>query len=774
MDSKIIKNNRFSQISSDNYNYLNSNPINNSEVFSTKNGKINKLKNVILKILFQNKNSLNLKSAYFNKWKNIKMKNNLRSLKILKFENKIIKFDNSLESPIKNKQSKNLLAAKIILNLLRKKSKNPVEKLKFFFERWKNLKYINKSRNIKFNKTPMNKLQILHKRKNTDISSEIKDDDIYDNIILILNKYNNEQKIKEVLTTLKMLEKIEKSETFKSFNSNDSIKSNEEKSTNNFKNKISERIYKKIKNVVDKNDIKQKYFSRWKKLTIFKKKSTKPIKRIRRIIFTKKSKDFNTIDYDIKSFKSFKTMDNITNLNLINKKEENELANYILPLYQKVDKFDKSHIKDTLLKILKALEEKDEEIKSPKTPQNDSSFSFSFVDNNADKSEEDSFTNNSMRSVSKRIRKRLKNIFDDEEIKKTYFNRWKENVKLKSRKSIKRIKLNTKEKTDILKRIMTSDIFSKKEKKYSMNENINKVRTDNLFNNEQNKINKIEEKGQKNKNQIESTNDYLNIKKDSNELINNDKKEIKYSNDYEDEKNQLEKMISSAEPKKFRNSSSFAINSNFGFESPPEKKENPFRHSTTFGVYRMSFKKVVLKRSDKSIKTLIKKRAFKEIFNNIIKNKEKKSKKKYFNIWKNNDNIFNSDNSIDNENEELLEIIKTNDIKFINTSDKKNEIKLNEEKVDEIKSKNSSLNGIYGLCFTQDFTNYKNKEEYVSIDGNEKSKEINGNIQPLFSDFLKSMNCSIATFNLFTYYTQFHDNKFLLKKKFLPIWRRIK
>ena len=75
----------------------------------------------------------------------------------------------------------------------------------------------------------MNKLQILHKRKNTDISSEIKDDDIYDNIILILNKYNNEQKIKEVLTTLKMLEKIEKSETFKSFNSNDSIKSNEEK-----------------------------------------------------------------------------------------------------------------------------------------------------------------------------------------------------------------------------------------------------------------------------------------------------------------------------------------------------------------------------------------------------------------------------------------------------------------------------------------------------------------------------------------------------------------
>ena len=334
------------------------------------------------------------------------------------------------------------------------------------------------------------------------------------------------------------------------------------------------------------------------------------------------------------------------------------------------------------------------------------------------------------------------------------------------------------EKPYITKKIKTSDNFSKKEKIVSTNKNIKKVKRGEIFNNNNEiiKENIIKEEEQKNKKKIENSNDFLNIKDNFNELQNIDNDEIKGHESNEKEKNKIEKLIKSEKPKKSRNANSFAFSSNFNFdfEPPSEKNIKDQRRSINFGVYRMNFKKVVLKKSKKNIASSIKKRTYRKIFKHLIKNIENKSIKKYFNLWKNIDNIYDSDKYSDNDDEDLLEIIKTNEIKFINRNNKQNNIKTNEKKVNEKKNKKSCLNGIYGLCFTQDFINNKNKEEYVSIYGNEKSKEISDNIQPHFSNFLKAINCSIATFNLFTYYTQFHDKKFLLKKKFLPIWRKVR
>ena len=204
-----------------------------------------------------------------------------------------------------------------------------------------------------------------------------------------------------------------------------------------------------------------------------------------------------------------------------------------------------------------------------------------------------------------------------------------------------------------------------------------------------------------------------------------------------------------------------------------EKDKKGERYSATPGRYRMSFKKVFLTRSKTKNPSSTKKKSFRNILRHIIKASEKKNLKKYFDIWKNIDNKENSDIFSDKEDENVLEIIKTNDLKIENRDNK--EILINEENVNvDKKIKNSCLNGIYGICDTEDFIFDKNMEEHISIYGNAKSKKISENIQPHFSDFLKAMNCSIATFNLFTYYSQLHDNKFLIKKKFLPIWRNVK
>ena len=215
----------------------------------------------------------------------------------------------------------------------------------------------------------------------------------------------------------------------------------------------------------------------------------------------------------------------------------------------------------------------------------------------------------------------------------------------------------------------------------------------------------------------------------------------------------------------------------------------------------MSFNKVIYHRnktqnweSSTSKKNLNRKLKY------ILKIFEQKNLKKYFNIWKNIDQNSGSEEEDDKEDiieprktnhylmrelnnlpsgkkKSILEIIKTNEIKLVNSNNKNENEKfktIKEKNKDEIKDKKSSLNGIYSLCYTEDYTKNKNKEEYISLYGNEKSKNINQNIEPHFTDFLKAMNCSIATFNLFTFYSQFHDNKFLLKKKFLPIWKNLK
>ena len=669
MDSISTENNIKPQLLTDNDNSLNTYSIINTEISSISNNKIDKFRNLFSKIIINNQ-TLNLKLKYFNRWKENKKKSNLRSIKILKSENKRIKFEEPMESDKKNKEKKRLLEGKIYINLFERLIKKQNDKLKYFFEKWKNLKYINKSKNYNIKKREIKKIKILPKKKNPEILYPIKDDDIYNNIINILNKKNKSERKKELLSALNEIEELDKNNTLKESNKNDNSELEEKKNDNNLRNKISERTFKRIKNAINKNDdIKQKYFNRWKKLSFFSSKSSKSIKRINRIIFTRKQNDPNLADYD--DVKSYKTMDN---LKLKNKNEENELNNYILPLYKNCDKIKQNQIKDIILKILKSLEEDKKEIPKPLTPFNDSNFSFSFIDLNTERSEEDSFNNSSMKSLSKRMVKRLRNVFEKKDIKMDYFKKWKEILNLKSKKIIKKKVINKKEKDVILNRLLlTPNIFSRN-RKNDIASKIKTAKSDEILNKEITEPNPINGKTQ---------DININNNADSTEFEKGDKDEI--------------------------------INNN-------KDKEN---------------------KKDKNL--------LENIGNSEITKLE------------------NSDDFSDKEDENFLEIIK-NDIKK-----KPDEIVSNEEKIDEDKKiKNSCLNGIYGFCNTKHFTNTKNKEESLSIYGNEKFQVNSKNIQPLFLDFLKAINCSIATFNLFTYYSQFHDNKFLIKKKYLPIWRNIK
>ena len=324
---------------------------------------------------------------------------------------------------------------------------------------------------------------------------------------------------------------------------------------------------------------------------------------------------------------------------------------------------------------------------------------------------------------------------------------------------------------------MESDIVSKN-KKNDIDKNVINDDIDNNKKEEQNSLKEPEQNQDKNK--IESLNDYLYNKNDSSESENVDKDEINDNITKKIEKDKIKLEIipnSEITPKKYRNSNNFKLTDfNYDFQPSSEKDKKGERYSATPGRYRMSFKKVFLTRSKTKNPSSTKKKSFKNIFRHIIKTSEKRNLKKYFDIWKNIDNKENSDIYSDKEDEKVLEIIKTNDLKIDNI--KNNENLINEENLNEDKKvkkvKNSCLNGIYGICDTEDFLFDNDKEEHISIYGNEKSKKVSDNIQPHFSDFLKAMNCSIATFNLFTYYSQLHDNKFLIKKKFLPIWRKVK
>ena len=761
MDAYIKENKKEIKNITDNYSSLNTNSTLNTEIIPMSNNKIDNLRNIFSKII-TNQDPLNLKFKYFNRWKICQKKSNLRSIKIFKFENKRIKFDIPTESSKKNEEKKKLLEGKINIKLFERLVNKQNDKLKYFFEKWKILKYKNKSRNYNFKKREIKKIKILPKKKNPEILYPKKGDDIYNNIINILNKINKSKREKELLSVLTEIEDLEKNNNLKNYDSNDSINFEEGKNDNKLKNKISERAFKRIKNSIDKNDIKQKYFNRWKKLTTFTSKRNKSIKKINRIILTRKQKDPNLSDYDAKSYK---TMDNINNLRIINKNEENELNNYVLPLYQKSDKIKKSHIKNTLLKILKSLEENKKDIQAPSTPFHDSSLSLNFIDINTDRSEEESYSNISMKSLSKRMHKRLLNAFvEKKDTKMAYFKRWKENAKLIEKKIIKRIVINKEEKKVILNRLMTSDI-PLKNKKNEINNNIKYVKIDETFDKEINEQNPIKEKPQ-DIDKIDDSNNYLNNNSDLKELEKVEKNGNIDNNNNIINQNIKDKILlekinnSEITPKKYGNSNHFRFSTdfNFDFDSSFEKPNKKKRYSATPGIYRMSFKKVFLTRSKTKNFSSNKKKSFNNPLKRIIKNADKKKLKKYFDIWKSYADKEHSDVSSDKEDEDAFEIIKINDIKFVNNNNKSNEKIINEENIyGDIKIKKSSLNGIYGHCCTENYINNKNKEESLYIYGNEKSKEISGNIQPHFSDFLKAMNFSIATFNLFTYYSQLHE-----------------
>ena len=761
MDAEINEQNKKNKseiLNKSNFSSLISNSNNNSDIFLTKRKK---LQNAILRYLSNNEDSLYLKSKYFYRWKNPQNNNSLFSIQILKFKPKRLKFTStSFDSTKKNKDMRNLLKGKFVGNLLDlyKRKNNEV---KYFFEKWKNTTYINKSINYNFKK--IKKIKILPKLKSSDIIYPKSNDIIYNNIISILNKLDKSQRKKELLVLYQQIEDIERNNFLKEFKSNNSIISKDEK---NIKNKITKRALNRIKNAIQNTDIKQKYFNIWKKLTQFSNKSNKSIKRLNRIVFTRKKTEPNLNDSTIKSNNSMLS--------------ENELNDYVLSLYKKSDKNSQIHIKNVISDILRLYGENRSQINTPSTPFNDSSFSYSCYDINTERSEEESVTSTTMKkNISERMNKRLRRILERYDLKMAYFKKWKEIVKNKNKKIRKRLVLNKKEKESLMKKFISSNIFSRN-KKFDIN---NTSQDKNNNNNNNNKISisvteKIPSKEKdSNEKLVKNLNNYLNTNEAFIELEG-------YADNNKDEKvkkNKLELDLSEVNditPKKYRNTehSRFKTDYKIDIENSFDKKNNISRSSATPGRYKMSFNKVIYHRnktqnweSSTSKKNLNRKLKY------ILKIFEQKNLKKYFNIWKNIDQ--NSGSEEEDDKEDILEIIKTNEIKLVKSNNKNENEKfktIKEKNKDEIKDKKSSLNGIYSLCYTEDYTKNKNKEEYISLYGNEKSKNINQNIEPHFTDFLKAMNCSIATFNLFTFYSQFHDNKFLLKKKFLPIWRNLK
>ena len=761
MDAEINEQNKKNKseiLNKSNFSSLISNSNNNSDIFLTKRKK---LQNAILRYLSNNEDSLYLKSKYFYRWKNPQNNNSLFSIQILKFKPKRLKFTStSFDSTKKNKDMRNLLKGKFVGNLLDlyKRKNNEV---KYFFEKWKNTTYINKSINYNFKK--IKKIKILPKLKSSDIIYPKSNDIIYNNIISILNKLDKSQRKKELLVLYQQIEDIERNNFLKEFKSNNSIISKDEK---NIKNKITQRALNRIKNAIQNTDIKQKYFNIWKKLTQFSNKSNKSIKRLNRIVFTRKKTEPNLNDSTIKSNNSILS--------------ENELNDYVMSLYKKSDKTSQIHIKNVILDILKLYGENRSQINTPSTPFNDSSFSYSCYDINTERSEEESVTSTTMKNnISQRVNKRLRRILERYDLKMAYFKKWKEIVKNKNKKIRKRLVLNKKEKESLMKKFISSNIFSRN-KKFDIN---NTSQDKNNNNNNNNKISisvteKIPSKEKdSNEKLVKNLNNYLNSNETFTELEG-------YADNNKDEKVKKSKLeldlleVNDITPKKYRNTehSRFKTDYKIDIENSFDKKNNISRSSATPGRYKMSFNKVIYHRnktqnweSSTSKKNLNRKLKY------ILKIFEQKNLKKYFNIWKNIDQ--NSGSEEEDDKEDILEIIKTNEIKLVKSNNKNENEKfkiIKEKNKDEIKDKKSSLNGIYSLCYTEDYTKNKNKEEYISLYGNEKSKNINQNIEPHFTDFLKAMNCSIATFNLFTFYSQFHDNKFLLKKKFLPIWRNLK
>ena len=758
MDAEINEQNKKNKseiLNKSNFSSLISNSNNNSDIFLTKRKK---LQNAILRYLSNNEDSLYLKSKYFYRWKNPQNNNSLFSIQILKFKPKRLKFTStSFDSTKKNKDMRNLLKGKFVGNLLDlyKRKNNEV---KYFFEKWKNTTYINKSINYNFKK--IKKIKILPKLKSSDIIYPKSNDIIYNNIISILNKLDKSQRKKELLVLYQQIEDIERNNFLKEFKSNNSIISKDEK---NIKNKITQRALNRIKNAIQNTDIKQKYFNIWKKLTQFSNKSNKSIKRLNRIVFTRKKTEPNLNDSTIKSNNSILS--------------ENELNDYVMSLYKKSDKTSQIHIKNVILDILKLYGENRSQINTPSTPFNDSSFSYSCYDINTERSEEESVTSTTMKNnISQRVNKRLRRILERYDLKMAYFKKWKEIVKNKNKKIRKRLVLNKKEKESLMKKFISSNIFSRN-KKFD----INNTSQDKNSNNNKISISVTEKIPSKEKDSneklVKNLNNYLN----SNETFTELEGYADNNKDEKDKKNKLELdllEVNDITPKKYRNTehSRFKTDYKIDIENSFDKKNNISRSSATPGRYKMSFNKVIYHRnktqnweSSSSKKNLNRKLKY------ILKIFEQKNLKKYFNIWKNIDQ--NSGSEEEDDKEDILEIIKTNEIKLVKSNNKNENEKfkiIKEKNKDEIKDKKSSLNGIYSLCYTEDYTKNKNKEEYISLYGNEKSKNINQNIEPHFTDFLKAMNCSIATFNLFTFYSQFHDNKFLLKKKFLPIWRNLK
>ena len=756
MDAEINEQNKKNKseiLNKSNFSSLISNSKNNSDIFLTKRKK---LQNAILRYLSNNEDSLYLKSKYFYRWKNPQNNNTFFSIQILKFKPKRLKFTStSFDSTKKNKDMRNLLKGKFVGNLLDlyKRKNNEV---KYFFEKWKNTTYINKSINYNFKK--IKKIKILPKLKSSDIIYPKSNDIIYNNIISILNKLDKSQRKKELLVLYQQIEDIERNNFLKEFKSNNSIISKDEK---NIKNKITQRALNRIKNAIQNTDIKQKYFNIWKKLTQFSNKSNKSIKRLNRIVFTRKKTEPNLNDSTIKSNNSILS--------------ENELNDYVMSLYKKSDKTSQIHIKNVISDILKLYGENRSQINTPSTPFNDSSFSYSCYDINTERSEEESVTSTTMKkNISERMNKRLRRILERYDLKTAYFKKWKEIVKNKNNKIRKRLVLNKKEKESLMKKFISSNIFSRN-KKFD----INNTSQDN--NNNKISISVTEKIPSKEKDSneklVKNLNNYLN----SNETFTELEGYADNNKDEKDKKNKLELElleVNDITPKKYRNTehSRFKTDYKIDIENSFDKKNNISRSSATPGRYKMSFNKVIYHRnktqnweSSTSKKNLNRKLKY------ILKIFEQKNLKKYFNIWKNIDQ--NSGSEEEDDKEDILEIIKTNEIKLVKSNNKNENEKfktIKEKNKDEIKDKKSSLNGIYSLCYTEDYTKNKNKEEYISLYGNEKSKNINQNIEPHFTDFLKAMNCSIATFNLFTFYSQFHDNKFLLKKKFLPIWRNLK
>ena len=393
--------------------------------------EINKNKEMILKKLIYKRD---YKQIYFTKWKN------LISIKINE-KNRVF---GSIIIKLKEKKK--------FIELIKKLIEKTNERELYYFEKWKQL-FIRKktstffkSNQIQKQKDDNQKLKEFKdnienfstpeedKEKNkVEIRPNQKEfNEIYNNIANILKKGDKTQRKESKKILISILENIDdkndESVKIKIIDFKKSFPNSEKIYIKNIK----ERAYKLIKNAFEKSDLKRKYFLIWKKTSIVSKdeiSTRKHSRSIKRIIFTKKqNKNENERIDNQEKIDNSKKDDKIE---LSENEEMGKIYNSFIKILKKGDNVQRKESKKKLLDILNNIEE-EKDIQDLKE--------IKIIEDEKDKN---------IKILNKRLYELLKELFEKNNVKKKYFFKWKEMLKIKEFeivekkrvKSFKRVKI---------------------------------------------------------------------------------------------------------------------------------------------------------------------------------------------------------------------------------------------------------------------------------------------------------------------------------------------